>query len=182
MTEATHFSNLLLPELEAEFKRTRRILSAVPDGHGDFKPHEKSMSLAKLAGHVAELPGFIQIILTHPDLDMALPGNPRKPVVLETTAQVVAEFDQRAGAAIATLKETSNQTFEQPWSLSRGELKIFSVPRAGRESHHPPPRPAGLLHPRAQPAAARNLRPLSRRNVTASPTRAACGGRQITCR
>jgi uncharacterized damage-inducible protein DinB len=129
MTEATHFSNLLLPELEAEFKRTRRILSAVPDGHGDFKPHEKSMSLAKLAGHVAELPGFIQIILTHPDLDMALPGNPRKPVVLETTAQVVAEFDQRAGAAIATLKETSNQTFEQPWSLSRGELKIFSGPR-----------------------------------------------------
>jgi uncharacterized damage-inducible protein DinB len=129
MTETTTLRHLLLPELEAELKKTRRMLDALPEFAVDFKPHEKSRSLPKLAGHVAELPSFISIILTSPDLDMASASNPRKPITMETRAQLLAQFDENADQAVTALKETSDETFEQSWSLSRGEMKIFSGPR-----------------------------------------------------
>ena len=131
MTEATQLSDLLLPELESELAKTRRILAALPDGQLDFKPHEKSMSLGKLAGHIAELPAFTSVILTIPSLDMAAPGNPRKPVVMENPEQLVAHFDLAAEKAVAALKNTSNEAFAETWSLSRGPITIYSGSRYG---------------------------------------------------
>ncbi len=68
--------DLLQPEFEAELAITRRMLAAVPDGHGEFKPAEKSMTLSRLAGHVAEMPEFIATLLNSPDLDLSKPGGP----------------------------------------------------------------------------------------------------------
>jgi len=124
-------SELLLPELESELAKTRRILAALPDGQLEFKPHEKSMALAKLAGHIAELPAFTSIILTVPSLDVAAPNSPRKPVVMETAAQLVAQFDLAAEKAVAALKNTSDAAFEETWSLSRGPMAIYSGTRYG---------------------------------------------------
>jgi uncharacterized damage-inducible protein DinB len=131
MSNMPQLSELLLPELEFELGRARRILQALPDGHLDFKPHDKSMTLAKLAGHTAELPGFVSIILTIPSLDTAVPGNPRKPVIMETVAQLVEVFDANAERAVAALKATSNDTFVETWSLSRGPMAIYSGNRYG---------------------------------------------------
>ena len=50
------FSEMLLPEFEEEMKNTRKLLECVPDDKLDFQPHPKSMTLARLATHVAELP------------------------------------------------------------------------------------------------------------------------------
>jgi len=124
-------SELLLPELESELAKTRRILAALPDGQLEFKPHEKSMALAKLAGHIAELPAFTSIILTVPSLDVAAPNSPRKPVVMETAGQLVAQFDLAAEKAVAALKNTSDAAFEETWSLSRGPMAIYSGTRYG---------------------------------------------------
>ena len=46
----------LLPEFDHEMATTRKVLAAVPEGKNDWKPHPKSMTLGRLAGHVAELP------------------------------------------------------------------------------------------------------------------------------
>ena len=43
-------------EFAQEAGNTRRILERVPEEHFDWKPHEKSMSLAELATHVAQTP------------------------------------------------------------------------------------------------------------------------------
>jgi uncharacterized damage-inducible protein DinB len=131
MSEPTELRELLQPELEFELGRTRRILAAVPDHDIAFKPHEKSMSLAKLAGHITELPGFAAIILTIPSLDMAAPGNPRKPVVMESTAQLLTHFDENAEKALAALKATTDAAFHATWSLSRGPMTIYSGNRYG---------------------------------------------------
>jgi uncharacterized damage-inducible protein DinB len=48
-------SDLLLPELDAEMKKTRTALERVPADKKDFAPHVKSMPLGKLAPHVAQL-------------------------------------------------------------------------------------------------------------------------------
>ncbi|MGH9497742.1 MAG: DinB family protein, partial [Terriglobales bacterium] len=51
-------SQMLLPEFDAEMKNTRKILERIPEDKLDYKPHEKSMSLGRLAGHIAELPNW----------------------------------------------------------------------------------------------------------------------------
>ena len=52
------FSQTLLPEFDQEMQNTRKILETVPDNKLDFLPHPKSMNMARLASHVAELPGW----------------------------------------------------------------------------------------------------------------------------
>ena len=46
----------LIPEFDHEMAVTRKTLERVPEDKPDYKPHEKSMSMSRLAGHVAELP------------------------------------------------------------------------------------------------------------------------------
>jgi uncharacterized damage-inducible protein DinB len=131
MSTTVHLNELLLPELELELAKTRRILAALPEGEENYKPHEKSMTLAKLAGHIAELPAFTSVILTTPGLDMAAPGNPRKPVVMESREQLLAQFDAAAEKAVVALKGTSDESFGEQWKLSRGEFEIYCGPRYG---------------------------------------------------
>ena len=64
-------SEVLLQDFDIEIASTRRTLERVPEDKVDFKPHEKSFSLGKLALHVATLPQFGTTILTTPNLDMA---------------------------------------------------------------------------------------------------------------
>lgn len=51
--------DILLAELDREAAVTKTMLERVPDGTFDWKPHEKSSTLGKLAAHVAGLPQFI---------------------------------------------------------------------------------------------------------------------------
>ena len=76
-------AELLLPELESELAKTRRVLERVPNGQNDFKSADRSMPLSRLAGHTAEFAGFIAIYLTAPSLDMGTPEDPRKILRME---------------------------------------------------------------------------------------------------
>ena len=51
-------SEMLLPEFDQEMANTRKILDCVPEDKLAWKPHAKSMSLDRLASHVAELPSW----------------------------------------------------------------------------------------------------------------------------
>ena len=64
-------AKLLYPDLSNELASTRRMLERVPDGNDDWKPHDKSMTLSKLATHVAELLAFGNRMITTSELDMA---------------------------------------------------------------------------------------------------------------
>ena len=126
----TALADILLPELEFELATTRRILAAVPDGQNDYRPHDKSMKLSRLAGHTAEMPMFAVLTLTHPPVDLAVPGAVESHQ-FETSAQNFAAFDKMAEQAVTTLRATSDDTFDEPWSLVYGDYKIFSGNRYG---------------------------------------------------
>ena len=51
-------SEMLLPEFDEEMIPTRITLERVPADKFTWKPHEKSMTLVRLATHVAELPSW----------------------------------------------------------------------------------------------------------------------------
>ena len=67
-----------LAELEAEAPRTRRALERVPQGKDDWKPHDKSMPLGRLAMLVAQMPSWISLIVNRDDLRRVPGGNQQR--------------------------------------------------------------------------------------------------------
>ena len=53
-----------LSQLEVEAERTRRALERVPEGRQDWKPHDKSMALGRLAILVSGMPGWLAMMPT----------------------------------------------------------------------------------------------------------------------
>lgn len=120
-------SDLLLSEFDAEVKSTRAMLERVPM-KADFKPHDKSMPLGKLAPHVAELPGFGVTILTTPELDFS--SGPQRPRPgFESPQQLVKAFEEGAAKVREALKNTPDEAWDQPWKLSFQGKPIFSGSR-----------------------------------------------------
>lgn len=135
----------LFVDFEAEMASTRRILERVPDGKFDWKPHEKSMSLGRLAGHVAELPDFARQILAHDEFDFS--KGQYVAVQAKTTAELLAAFDEKSAALRETIADTDAEALAGTWTLRSGAHVIVSGPRAKLA------RTAGfnhILHHRAQ--------------------------------
>jgi uncharacterized damage-inducible protein DinB len=120
-------SELLLVEFDEEIKKTRATLERVPEDKKDFRPHVKSMPLDKLAPHVAQLAGFGLSILTTPELDFS--KRSYKPVPFESAAQLVSVLDQGAAEVRTALKNTPEEAWTEPWTLSFGGKPIFSGTR-----------------------------------------------------
>ena len=49
-------SQILIHEFDQEMANTRKTLERIPEHNLGYKPHEKSMPLDRLAGHIAEMP------------------------------------------------------------------------------------------------------------------------------
>ena len=126
MPESILLRDLLLPELETEISKTRRLFEALPDGEVHFKPYEKSMPLSRLAGHTTDLFRILALVLTSSDFDMAVAW---KPYTMESKAQLLTQFEDNAHNALKALKQTSDETFHQQWRILRGPLTLFSGER-----------------------------------------------------
>jgi uncharacterized damage-inducible protein DinB len=109
-------SQMLLPEFDQEMKKTRTMLERVPEGKQDYKPHEKSMALGKLAAHIARLPEYANLILTTPSLDAG--ATDQKPLVMESRAQVLADFDAGSKQARDAMSRSSDKQWEEKWKFS----------------------------------------------------------------
>ena len=120
----------LLPELEMEAATTRRFIERLPEDKLDFKPHEKSMALGRLAGHVAELVGWGTTTLETDQLDFAHAGvPPLQPLVASSREQLLREFDKGVASFRAALPKTSDQDFMKPWTLLSAGKVFFTLPR-----------------------------------------------------
>ena len=126
MIETYFIRDLLLPELETETGKTHRLFQALPDRKADFKPHEKSMTLGRLAGHTTDLFRLLALTLTRSELDMAVGWHP---YTMASKAELLARFDENAGRALAAFKLISDENFHQPWTIKRGPDTLFSGER-----------------------------------------------------
>jgi uncharacterized damage-inducible protein DinB len=120
-------TDLLLTEFDEEAKKTRGILERVPEDKGDFAPHPKSMTLARLAPHVAELAGFGFGVLTQPDIDFSRDGY--KPTPFESRAQLLRVFDEGAAQVRGALAGMSDRAWSEPWKLSYQGKSLFEGTR-----------------------------------------------------
>jgi len=117
---AKTLTDRLLAELESEAAITRRVLERIPEGKGDWKPHEKSMPMGRLAGLVANMPGWIAMMLTQDEFDVAA-GPPLPPV--KSNQDLLAAFDANVARSKDALKKTNDAHLETKWRmLARGHL------------------------------------------------------------
>jgi len=120
----------ILAQLESEAPRTRRALEKVPEGRDDWKPHEKSMPLGRLAMLVATMPTWINFVVNKDELDIAPKGGSnvdQKP--LRTRAELVQALDKGVAEARQVLKNTTDEHLKKPWKLLVGGNVVSEEPR-----------------------------------------------------
>ncbi len=115
----------LLAELKSEAAATRRLLELVPFDKADFKPHEKSMTLKRLAVHVAEISGWWKECLVKDELDFS--KGDFTPKEYNSTDEIVALHDDLVQKSEKILLETPESEFEKPWTMRNGEQIYFTL-------------------------------------------------------
>src|SRR5215470_541090 len=85
-------SAALLPEFDQEMANTRKTLERIPEDKLGWKPHEKSMPLGRLAGHIAELAGWGKTTIETESINL----NPVdfKPLIASSRKQLLEAFDK----------------------------------------------------------------------------------------
>ena len=120
---------MILPEFDQEMAGTRKMLERVPEKIPDYKPHEKSMALNQLAGHVAELPGWAKETMTQEVL--VLDPATYQPFLPKTRQELLAKFDQNVSAGRKALESITDENLGVMWSLkTKDGHTIFAMPRA----------------------------------------------------
>ena len=120
-------AELLLPELEGELAKTRKVLANVPEGNDEFKSHPKSRTLASLAGHTADLVGFLEIALTQTEFDFGTEH--RMPLVMVSREQVLAAFDEKATRTMVALRAASNEALLGEFRFLFNGRQVFAGTR-----------------------------------------------------
>jgi uncharacterized damage-inducible protein DinB len=120
------FSQTLLPEFDDEMKKTRKILERVPDDKFDYKPHEKSMNLGRLATHIAELPNWAVITIDQDVLEMQ-PGY--KPHIATTQGELLDIFDKNVAAAREKIAGATDDHWNQIWTFKFNGKTMMALPR-----------------------------------------------------
>lgn len=137
-------STAMLPEFEQEMDNTRKILERVPEAKFDFKPHEKSMPMGRLAGHVAELPGWGAHTLK---LDLLEIEAGQKGFSPSTRKELLETFEKGVKETRELLANVSDEDLRKIWTLKFDGQTIMSMPKVavlrGVVMNH-------LIHHRAQ--------------------------------
>ncbi len=115
----------LLPEFDHEMANTRKVLAAVPEAKADWKPHQKSMTMGRLASHLAEVARWAGDVLKADAYDV----REYKNVEMTTLPQLLHDFDQWVAQVRAQLSQTSDENFLKTWTLKNGDHVIFALPR-----------------------------------------------------
>jgi uncharacterized damage-inducible protein DinB len=121
------FSQTLLPEYDEEMKNTRKLLECVPDGKFDYQPHPKSMNMARLATHVAELPSWTAITLDHEVFEMP---SDYQPHFAQSRAELLQMFDKNVSEARTKIERTTDDQWAKIWTFKFDGKAIMSMPRS----------------------------------------------------
>jgi uncharacterized damage-inducible protein DinB len=123
-------SERLLPEFEHEMANTRKILERIPEDQLGWKPHEKSMSLGRLAGHTAEMARWATYTVKVDVLDLSsgvdgdIQGH-----VMTSRHDTLGKFDNWLTEAKAALAATPDEAYPQTWKLVSHGQTFLEMPR-----------------------------------------------------
>src|ERR1035438_6329346 len=112
----------LLPEFDHEMATARTVIERVPEDKYGYKPHDRSMTMGRLASHIAEMPNWATTGITQDSLDLA---GGYKPFEAGSRAELLAAFDKSVAGARAAIAGASDETFVSNWSLKNGDKTLM---------------------------------------------------------
>src|SRR5215467_208437 len=115
-------SKNLIEEMEFEMISTSKLLELVPEDKLTWKPHERAMSLAELAFHVAIIPGNF--------LSFADEGKTKAEVFLHhhipiTRSEIIEGFSKSIAKARQILEKASADWGAKNWELIKDGKSIY---------------------------------------------------------
>ena len=122
-------SEILLQDYDIEISNTRRTLERVPEGKNDFKCHDKSMPLGKLAMHCATLPLFGSYIVIDDGMDLTTSKRPRSSFEFVSREESLRQFDENADICRKAIASASDEDLSKGWRFSYGEQVICNNSR-----------------------------------------------------
>jgi uncharacterized damage-inducible protein DinB len=135
-------TELLLAELDHEAVGSRKVLERVPEGKNDWKPHPRSMPLGSLATIVANMPGWLEMIVNMDELDINPPGGSKyKPQEWKTRRDLLDQFEASLKKGREVLQKTSDdRLLNTKWRLLNGgklmkEQQRYEAVREGILNH-----------------------------------------------
>ncbi len=115
----------LLNELTQEAAVTRTFLAKVPFDKANFKPHENSEALGRLAIHVAEIIAWWKACIEQSELNFI----DFEPENINSTEELLAYFDKLLIEAKAALRKATIEDLNDEWSMKYGNEVLFTLPK-----------------------------------------------------
>lgn len=117
-----------ISELKHEASFTKKMLERVPWDKKDWRPHEKSMTLGRLATHITETLKWISNIRHIDDFDFM------RDLSFEfhtaaTKEQLMQAFQENLENALSDLAAMSDEDFNKIWIVRRGEQVMYNMPK-----------------------------------------------------
>jgi uncharacterized damage-inducible protein DinB len=114
-------------EFTQEYAATRRLLERVPDEHFGWKPHDKSMTLGRLASHVAENAELGTWVLTLDEL--VLDPETYKLFEASNRDDLLKTFDRNVLDARAAMEKVDESALANIWRMKWGGEVVLEMPR-----------------------------------------------------
>ncbi len=117
-------AEVLLQDFDSEMSNTRRTLERLPEDKSDYRAHDKSAPLGRLAMHCATLPLFGAYVLEDEGMDLAASKRPHADLTFTSRERCLQQFDENATRCRTALASASDEAFAAPWKFGFGEHLI----------------------------------------------------------
>jgi uncharacterized damage-inducible protein DinB len=120
----------LLPEFDMEMANTRKLLERIPDSLLDWKIHDKSNSVGWVANHLADIPAWVDMTISHDAFDVEpVAGQVYKAPTEPTIEKIVAMFDKNVARGRTLLEEVADDKLHATWRLLKQGEVLMTLPR-----------------------------------------------------
>lgn len=123
----------LREELVAEYQTTLQFFEIYPDDKNDYSPHPKSMKIAHLATHIAEIFGWMGFMLSSSEVDLA--KSSMQPQLITTREDLLKTFENNYRSSKQALEKAKEEDLLPDWSLKNDGQTLSSWTKSGAIRH-----------------------------------------------
>lgn len=114
----------LIAELQHEVVLTEKFLQRIPQDKLHWRPHPKSMSIRRLANHLAEIPSWITATMEMDEMEM----NGYRSPDFDKVEEIVKVLRNNTSEAEAALRKSDSE-FEKNWKMTRNGQTLLDMPK-----------------------------------------------------
>lgn len=117
----------LLEEYNREAALTRKMLERVPFDNPNWQPHGMSMTIQRLASHIAEIPLWTAFIVNAGEFDFAKTVIER--FFAKSNAELLERFREKSAETNTILQQATDKQLLDNWSVRKGDFVVSTMPR-----------------------------------------------------